>query len=212
MLFPLFSSMSKAPLIGICRHRLTTDGTGVTTLVAFHGCPLHCQYCLNPQCLVAEGVWRTMTVSEILSALLCDDLYFRATGGGVCFGGGEPLLRSDVICELCQLMPAEWAVTIETSLNVPLQRVEAVAPFVSQWIIDIKDMNPDIYQSYTGIGNDRVLQNLQWLAAHVSPEAVLIRLPLIPHYNTPADVSLSRQKLEASGFTHFDELEYQQPE
>ncbi|MBQ4345228.1 MAG: radical SAM protein, partial [Muribaculaceae bacterium] len=28
-----------AHIIGICRHRLTTDGEGVTTLVAFHGCP-----------------------------------------------------------------------------------------------------------------------------------------------------------------------------
>ncbi len=28
----------KAPIIGIDRHRLTTDGEGVTTLVAFHGC------------------------------------------------------------------------------------------------------------------------------------------------------------------------------
>lgn len=202
----------EAPLIGICRHRLTTDGAGVTTLVAFHGCPLHCKYCLNSQCLSPDGVWRVMTAADIMAKLQKDDLYFRATGGGVCFGGGEPLLRSDMLVELSRQMPHEWAVTIETSLNVPLQRVEAVAPFVSQWIIDIKDMNPDIYQSYTGIGNDRVLQNLQWLAAHVSPEAVLIRLPLIPHYNTPADVSLSRQKLEASGFTHFDELEYQQPE
>lgn len=202
----------EAPLIGICRHRLTVDGAGVTTLVAFHGCPLHCKYCLNSQCLSPDGVWRVMTAADIMAKLQKDDLYFRATGGGVCFGGGEPLLRSDMLVELSRQMPHEWAVTIETSLNVPLQRVEAVAPFVSQWIIDIKDMNPDIYQSYTGIGNERVLQNLQWLAAHVSPEAVLIRLPLIPHYNTPADVSLSRQKLEASGFTHFDELEYQQPE
>ena len=189
----------EAPLIGICRHRLTVDGAGVTTLVAFHGCPLHCKYCLNSQCLSPDGVWRVMTAADIMAKLQKDDLYFRATGGGVCFGGGEPLLRSDMLVELSRQMPHEWAVTIETSLNVPLQRVEAVAPFVSQWIIDIKDMNPDIYQSYTGIGNDRVLQNLQWLAAHVSPEAVLIRLPLIPHYNTPADVSLSRQKLEASG-------------
>ena len=202
----------EAPLIGICRHRLTVDGAGVTTLVAFHGCPLHCKYCLNSQCLSPDGVWRVMTAADIMAKLQKDDLYFRATGGGVCFGGGEPLLRSDMLVELSRQMPHEWAVTIETSLNVPLQRVEAVAPFVSQWIIDIKDMNPDIYQSYTGIGNLRVLQNLEWLAAHVSPEAVLIRLPLIPHYNTPADVSLSRQKLEASGFTHFDELEYQQPE
>ncbi len=198
----------EAPLIGICRHRLTTDGTGVTTLVAFHGCPLHCKYCLNSQCLSPDGVWRVMTAADIMVKLQKDDLYFRATGGGVCFGGGEPLLRSDMLVELSRQMPHEWAVTIETSLNVPLQRVEAVAPFVSQWIIDIKDMNPDIYQSYTGIGNLRVRENLLWLAAHVDKERILIRLPLIPRYNTPTDVADSRRQLEALGFTHFDEFEY----
>ncbi|MCB6973223.1 carboxypeptidase-like regulatory domain-containing protein [Butyricimonas sp. DFI.6.44] len=36
-------------VIGIERHRLQTDGEGVSTLVAFHGCPLRCRYCLNPQ-------------------------------------------------------------------------------------------------------------------------------------------------------------------
>lgn len=198
----------EAPLIGICRHRLTVDGAGVTTLVAFHGCPLHCKYCLNSQCLSPDGVWRVMTAADIMAKLQKDDLYFRATGGGVCFGGGEPLLRSDMLVELSRQMPHEWAVTIETSLNVPLQRVEAVAPFVSQWIIDIKDMNPDIYQSYTGIGNLRVRENLLWLAAHVDKERVLIRLPLIPQYNTPTDVADSRRQLEALGFTHFDEFEY----
>lgn len=200
--------MSNAPLIGICRHRLTVDGAGVTTLVAFHGCPLHCKYCLNSQCLSPDGVWRVMTAADIMAKLQKDDLYFRATGGGVCFGGGEPLLRSDMLVELSRQMPHEWAVTIETSLNVPLQRVEAVAPFVSQWIIDIKDMNPDIYQSYTGIGNLRVRENLLWLAAHVDKERILIRLPLIPWYNTPTDVADSRRQLEALGFTHFDEFEY----
>lgn len=200
--------MSNAPLIGICRHRLTVDGAGVTTLVAFHGCPLHCKYCLNSQCLSPDGVWRVMTAADIMAKLQKDDLYFRATGGGVCFGGGEPLLRSDMLVELSRQMPHEWAVTIETSLNVPLQRVEAVAPFVSQWIIDIKDMNPDIYQSYTGIGNLRVRENLLWLAAHVDKERILIRLPLIPRYNTPTDVADGRRQLEALGFTHFDEFEY----
>lgn len=200
--------MSNAPLIGICRHRLAVDGAGVTTLVAFHGCPLHCKYCLNSQCLSPDGVWRVMTAADIVAKLQKDNLYFRATGGGVCFGGGEPLLRSDMLVELSRQMPHEWAVTIETSLNVPLQRVEAVAPFVSQWIIDIKDMNPDIYQSYTGIGNLRVRENLLWLDAHVDKERILIRLPLIPRYNTPTDVVDSRRQLEALGFTHFDEFEY----
>ena len=200
--------MSNAPLIGICRHRLAVDGAGVTTLVAFHGCPLRCKYCLNPQCLDAERVWREMSAEEIMDELQRDDLYFRATGGGVCFGGGEPLLRSDTIVELCQQMPEEWAVTIETSLNVSLRHVEAVAPFVRQWIIDVKDMNPDIYHGYTSIDNYRVRENLQWLSTHVNVEKVLLRLPLIPHYNTPNDVSASRQILENMGFLHFDEFEY----
>ena len=38
----------ECPIIGISRHRIATDGEGVTTLVAFHGCTLRCQYCLNP--------------------------------------------------------------------------------------------------------------------------------------------------------------------
>lgn len=200
--------MSNAPLIGICRHRLAVDGAGVTTLVAFHGCPLRCRYCLNPQCLDSEKVWREMSAEEIMEELQRDDLYFRATSGGVCFGGGEPLLRSEMIQEVCRLMPEEWSVTIETSLNVPLQRVEAVAPFVRQWIIDVKDMNADIYHRYTSIDNGRVRENLQWLVTHVDTEKVLIRLPLIPEYNTPADVAASRKELQAMGFTHFDEFEY----
>ena len=60
----------EAPLIGICRHRLAVDGAGVTTLVAFHGCPLRCQYCLNAQCLQPDGVWREMDVEDILDEVI----------------------------------------------------------------------------------------------------------------------------------------------
>ncbi len=56
--------MKAVPLIGIARHRLTIDGEGVTTLVAFHGCPLRCKYCLNPTSLQPDGVWRAMIVTS----------------------------------------------------------------------------------------------------------------------------------------------------
>lgn len=47
--------MKAVPLIGIARHRLTIDGEGVTTLVAFHGCPVAvCKYCLNPDIFAAR--------------------------------------------------------------------------------------------------------------------------------------------------------------
>jgi len=196
------------PMIGICRHRLVTDGQGVTTLVAFHGCPLHCKYCLNAQCLRADGVWRQMTVEEILDEVAVDDLYFKATNGGITFGGGEPLLNADEIADFCMRRPMEWRIYIETSLNVERRAIETVAPYIDHYYIDVKDMNPDIYRRYTSRDNSRVIENLHWLADHTALEKVTIRLPHIPDYNAQADTAKSRQQLEAMGFRHFDSFEY----
>ena len=198
----------KTPLIGICRHRLATDGEGVTTLVAFHGCPLRCKYCLNAQCLSPDGVWRKMDALDILNEVMVDDLYFKATNGGITFGGGEPLLRSDEIVSFCQLKPQEWQITVETSLNVDRKHLEAVAPYIDHYFIDVKDMNSQIYRNYTSVDNRQVIDNLQWLAAHEDTQKITIRLPLIPDYNTEADIAKSREQLEAMGFTNFDCFSY----
>lgn len=197
-----------APFIAINRHRLTTDGEGVTTLVGFHGCPLHCQYCLNAQCLQADGVWCRLTPGELYSEVEIDDLYFVATGGGICFGGGEPLLRSEFIKAFAEIMNPEWKLTIETSLNVPLENVKAIASLVQMWYVDIKDMNPDIYKAYGCKENKQVIGNLQWLAANGYADKVIIRLPLIPEYNTDEDRQRSQQQLEEMGFTNFDKFNY----
>ena len=197
-----------APFIAINRHRLTTDGEGVTTLVGFHGCPLHCEYCLNAQCLQADGVWCRLTPGELYSEVEIDDLYFVATGGGICFGGGEPLLRSDFIKAFAEIMNPEWKLTIETSLNVPLENVKAIASLVQMWYVDIKDMNSDIYKAYGCKENKQVVSNLQWLAANGYADKVIIRLPLIPEYNTDEDRQQSQKELEEMGFTNFDKFNY----
>ena len=197
-----------APFIAINRHRLTTDGEGVTTLVGFHGCPLHCEYCSNAQCLQADGVWCRLTPGELYSEVEIDDLYFVATGGGICFGGGEPLLRSDFIKAFAEIMNPEWKLTIETSLNVPLENVKTIASLVQMWYVDIKDMNPDIYKAYGCKENKQVVSNLQWLAANGYADKVIIRLPLIPEYNTDEDRQQSQKELEEMGFTNFDKFNY----
>lgn len=201
--------MLSAPIIGIGRHRLAVDGKGVTTLVAFHGCTLHCHYCLNSSCLVPEGVWREISTGDLLEEVRVDDLYFQATGGGVTFGGGEPCLRSLFIEEFAQMKPEEWNITIESCLNVERQHVERLLPIASQWIIDIKDMNPEIYQSYTGKDNTRALDNLRWLLSHDGmAQRIIVRVPHIPEYNTPADTEKSRHLLTDMGITTIDEFDY----
>ncbi len=198
-----------APIIAVARHRLSVDGQGVTTLVAFHGCTLHCRYCLNAQCLRPDGVWRTVTPDDLLDEVKVDNLYFLATGGGITFGGGEPAIRSEFIEAFCRIAPPEWHFTIETALNVDRQHLERLLPLIHEYIIDIKDVNPDIYKRYTGQDNQRVLDNLQWLLDRDGmADRVMVRLPHIPDFNTDEDVLFSRRHLAAMGVTRFDEFTY----
>ena len=197
-------------MIGISRHRLAIDGEGVTTLVAFHGCPLRCKYCLNPQSLSKDTQCIERTVEELIDEVRIDQLYFLATGGGITFGGGEPLLNSMFIKTFCEQCPKEWRISIESSLNVPRKNVEAVLPFVKEWIIDIKDINSEIYKAYSGISNERVIDNLRWIASE-HPEllsSITLRLPHIPNYNTDDDRNKSQAFLETLGYTKFDRFEY----
>jgi len=199
----------RAKIIGIARHRLSTDGDGVTTLVAFHGCPLRCRYCLNPQSLGDGGLFREYSPEQLYAETRIDELYFLATNGGVTFGGGEPCLRPQFIREFRELCGSEWQLNLETSLNVPVANIEALLQVVNTLIIDIKDMNPDIYRDYTGQSNALVLENLRMIADTGRQSDCIVRIPLIPGYNTDADRYASRKALEALGFTRFDLFTYQ---
>lgn len=200
--------MKTAALIGISRHRLTTDGEGVTTLVAFHGCPLRCKYCLNPQSFAQEGVWKQYDCEQLYEEVKIDELYFLATHGGVTFGGGEPALQSNFISEFRRLCGTGWKITIETSLNVPQEDIERLLPVVDCYIVDIKDMDNDRYETYTGKNNTRVIENLRWLVAQGKAEQIIVRVPHIPSYNTETDIENSIHQLKEIGLSDFDRFTY----
>ena len=199
----------QAKIIGVSRHRLTTDGDSVTTFVAFHGCPLCCRYCLNPQSLGNGDRCKEYTPESLYKEVRIDELYFLATNGGVTFGGGEPCLRTDFIKEFRGLCGQAWQINLETSLNIPTANIEALLPVVNTLFIDIKDMAPGIYRHYTGRCNDLVLDNLRLIAEAGRQSDCIIRIPLIPDYNTDSDRETSRKTLEALGFVRFDLFIYQ---
>lgn len=202
------SNPLEAPFIGVNRHRIGVDGEGVTTLAAFHGCPLRCRYCLNPSCLDADARVLRHTPESLYQQLLIDDLYFVATDGGVCFGGGEPLLRPEFIRQFHALCANRWKITLETSLNVPMESLQSVAPLVNDFIIDIKDANDEIYTAYTGKSNAQVWDNLKWLSENYDCEHIIIRVPLIPEFNTEDDTERSVELLKGLGFGKFDRFTY----
>lgn len=175
-------------IMSILRHRMGTDGEGVTTLVAFYGCPLNCQYCINRQCIEENTLRYSVSASSLLKKIEIDDIYFKMTGGGVTFGGGEPLLSSEFIREFCRNADRNWKIRIETSLNVEWSKFDGLISNCDMWYVDIKDRNPDIYRAYTGKDNALVLENLKRLSREAGKENITVRVPHIPGYNTKEDV------------------------
>lgn len=199
----------RAKIAGIARHRLSTDGDGVTTLVVLHGCPLRCRYCLNPQTLGDGSFFHEYSPRQLYAETRIDELYFIATNGGITFGGGEPCMHPTFIREFRKLCGSEWQINLETSLNVPEANIRALLPVVNTLIVDIKDMNPGIYRSYTGQSNGLVISNLRIIADAGRQGDCMIRLPLIPNYNTEVDRRESLKALESLGFDRFDLFTYQ---
>ncbi len=198
------------PVFAIERHRLTTDGIGVTTLVGAYGCPLQCRYCLNPHAWNPETLKKCTYLSpeELFERVKIDHLYFLATNGGVTFGGGESLLHANFIKAFRNVCGNEWNLTVETSLNVPKANLLTAMEVVDNYIVDIKDLDPKIYESYTRMPIDRTLSNLTLLSEVVSPARITVRVPAIPEYNTEEAIASSVETLKNMGFTNLDLFTY----
>lgn len=185
-----------------------TDGIGITTLVGFYGCPLRCKYCLNPHSFSPDTRYDEMTAEELYKKLKCDDLYFVATGGGVTFGGGEPLLNIAFLEEFKSIVGDRWRLVAETCLSVEEENVRRAVAVFDEFIVDVKDTSPDIYRAYTGKDGYLALNNLKILVDKVGGDRVIVRLPLIPDYNTPDDQKKSEEILRSIGVTKFDKFTY----
>lgn len=194
------------PLIAISRLRMTTDGDGITTLVAGSGCPLSCKYCINRDVLTNEP--NMVTPEELYNLVKIDDLYFCATGGGITFGGGEALLHAEFIREFRKLCGNKWNIYVETSLNVDIALVKLAAKCVDSFIVDIKTFDPKIYKSYTGKSGTLAYDNLLWLVKSIDPQHITVRVPLIKDYNTPEDQDDTANALKEIGIINIDKFAY----
>ncbi len=196
------------PTAAISRLRMATDGEGITTLVCAWGCPLRCKYCLNKFTWDENTKVRRYTPQELYDKVRLDSLYFEATGGGVTFGGGEPLLYADFFPAFRALCGTGWKLYAETSLCVPEEKIRTAALVLDGFIVDIKDTDPAVYRLYTGREGSTALENLRLLITLTDPAKIRVRLPLIPGYNTEENRNSSEAILREMGITDIDKFDY----
>lgn len=194
-----------------------TDGSGITTLVTFMGCPLQCKYCINKMChepihetdgkTLRNGIM-ILTPQELYDMVKIDNIYFQSTNGGICFGGGEPTLYKDFIVEFKKICGDKWKITLETCLRCSYNTIQDLSPVVDHWIVDVKSMNPLIYEEYTGVMSG-VLQHLYSLKELVSLDKITIKVPHIPGFNDDEDLDSDIDELkERFGFIEIRKIEY----
>lgn len=200
--------MTSALISAVSRMRMAIDGNGVRTLVVFQACPLRCRYCPNPQTISLDSEARLYSVEDLYKLIKLDDLYFRATNGGVTFGGGEPLLQSEFIKEFVDATP-EWSFWVETSLNVPYSNIERVSGSIDKFMIDVKTADEAAYKAYTGKNNVQVKSNLERLVNEIGSGKIKVRVPNIPGYTTKESIEKTVDWLCRLGITDIDRFTYQ---
>ena len=149
-----------------------------------------------------------VTPKKLYEKIKIDELYFLATGGGVTFGGGEPLLQPEFIKEFRNLCGPTWHLCVETSLAVPWDHIAMVADVVDVFYFDCKDTDPDVYKNYTGKENTLVLDNIKRLSQCIAPEKIVVRIPLIPGVNTEEHRQKSVDFFKQFGLRNFDLFTY----
>lgn len=199
--------MSYMPVGAVIRHRINTDGVGIVSLVAVNECHQKCKYCINKSFL-EQSKAVNYTPEQLFDKVKIDNLYFLVSDGGVTFGGGEPLLFPDFISDFSDIVEKNWKINVETSLNVPMENVRKVIGRVDKFIVDIKDMDSDIYYRYCGNDNTAVIENLKLLLKETDTENIIIRIPEIPGFNSDENCVESIKKLKSMGFVKFNRFKY----
>ena len=155
------------------------DGEGIRTIVFLAGCPLRCAWCANPEGQTRDnGMVRRATVDEIASEIAEQEIFYRFSGGGVTFSGGEPGMQPAFLnCLSGRLYDEGYHLAMESCGFFDFEAVRPTLERLDQIFMDIKHMDPALHRHFTGRSNQRILENIRRTAALGIP--LTIRVPVI---------------------------------
>ena len=194
-------SKSAVPQLAIFSEKCI--GCGACTEACEHpdNCSL-CGECVDSCPADARRIYGSRyTVDELYEIICADTDFYRVTGGGVTFSGGECMLYPDFLAELAEKCVAGGIdVAIDTAGNLPPSNFEKVLPYTSCFLYDIKALDPELHRAGTGADNQLILENLEMLIE--SGKRIIIRTPVIPGYNDGGKLQRIKQYCTARGLEH----------
>ena len=153
---------------------------------ALEGCTLCGKCTLYCPGEAREICGKEYTVDTVVREILKDKVFYKTSGGGVTFSGGECMLQIDFLEDILKACKENGIRTaVDTAGNVPYEYFERILPYTDLFLYDVKCFDSDKHQRYTGVPNELILSNLQKLLK--TGTAVWVRIPIIPTFNDSED-------------------------
>ncbi len=184
---PIQCHCSRFSCISCCPHGAIVKNEGSIPPLVFTRSL--CERCESFNCtegcyreaLKVSGNW--INISSLMQVLE-RDRKFWGSGGGVTFGGGEPLMQHHFVGEALRVCRDHQIHTaLETSACCFFEILMEVMPHVDWAFMDLKHMDSLCHREATGIGNEEILRNISALASSGWKGRLIVRVPLITGFN-----------------------------
>ena len=169
------------------------DGEGIRTVIFLPGCPLRCKWCANPEAwdlnACIGGATASLTslcektsVDKVMGQVERDAVFFRHSGGGVTFSGGEPTVQEGFLRNLVdEFYNRGISMWMETCGYFNFDEVKDILAKMEHVFYDIKCMDSGLHKKFTEVCNTLILENAVKL--YVLGVPVTVRIPAIKNVN-----------------------------
>ncbi len=171
--------------LDVCSKRAISRGKGAIELdrKKCDGCG-ECVGVCRGKALETYG--RDVSVEEVMKVVEKDMVFYKNSGGGATFSGGEPYFQPRFLLSLLKSCKERGIGTaVDTSGYAEWKVIESTLPFVDFFLYDVKDYRSDRHKIMCGADNGLILSNLRNLL-DLGAE-VIVRIPIIPGYNFEQD-------------------------
>lgn len=125
---------------------------------------------------------RMISPDELMDRIKKETIFFDQSKGGVTFSGGEPLMQPEYLIKLLDECGKEGIHrAVDTSGFAKTEILLEVAKRTDLFLYDLKMMDPVKHKKYTGVSNEKILENLQKLSE--TGARINIRYPMIKGVN-----------------------------
>lgn len=168
--------------VHVCDAGAITVEAGATKVFSTgkcRGCGKCCEVCPAG---ARKKMGSRVTVEEVMKVIKRDAIFYRESGGGVTFSGGEPFAQLEFLRQLvvsCNRLDINTAV--ETCGYFDWDQVKDIFEILDCVFVDIKHMDGQVHKKWTGVSNRRILENIT-LISQMHPN-VVVRVPLIEEVN-----------------------------